>query len=219
MAFPSVQIDCIQRKTLQFALLMRDGFVDSDQLQGVVSVTSGIIAGQQKDSSGTFLFYALKPGPQALAVSSGQYTPYYRPTTINVTIPMPAPLWPAFPDMTLADPTLPLGDPGQTAAYKAQRQAATLLPTNSYPFPAGATLIRGTVLHAGQPVSGAIVQQAGGTDPAYITGADGQFVLFLSNPPGLPQQVTVNATAPPLPDGTAAVTVIRGLTVSATINM
>jgi len=124
-----------------------------------------------------------------------------------------------FPDVALADPTLPLGDPGQTAAYKAQRQAATLLPTNAYPFLAGATLIRGTIMSAGQPLANANVQQVGGIDPAYITGTDGQFVLFLANPPGLPTQVTVNAKHAGLADGNANVTVVRGLTVSVTINM
>jgi hypothetical protein len=219
MQYPIFAVETIPVFTLQFALLLRDGVANSGQLQGEVSVQSGTIVGQQKDSSGVFLFYKLKPGAQTLTVNSDKYTPYYRSTTVAVTIPMPSVTWPAFPDVTLADPTLPLSDPGQTAAYKTQRQAATLLPTVYYPFPAGATLIRGRVLHGGLPVLGATVQQAAGTDPAYQTEADGQFVLFLSNPPGLPQQVTVNATAPALPAGSANVTVIRGLTVSATINL
>ncbi len=218
MSFPTLQGESIE-VTLQFALLLRDGFANSDQLQGRVTVASGTIDGEQKDSSGTFLFYDLKTGAQSLAVSSDPDTPYYLPKTIAVTLPMPSALWPAFPDVTLANPTLPLGDPGQTAAYKAQRQSATLLPANAYPFPAGTTLIRGTVLHGGVPLAAATVQQSGGTDPAYTTGADGQFVLFLSSPPGLPQEVTVNATAAGLAPGSATVTVIRGLTVSATINM
>jgi hypothetical protein len=132
---------------------------------------------------------------------------------------MPTALWPAFPDRSLANPNLPLGDPGQTAAYKAQLAAATLLPTTSYPFPPGSTLIRGSILHGGLPLAGATVQQAGGTDPAYVTGADGQFVLFLSNPPGLPETLTINAKHAALADGSAILTVIRGQTVSLTINM
>jgi hypothetical protein len=218
MSFPTLHGESLEI-TLQFALLLRDGFAGSDQLVGNVTVASGTIDGQQKDSSGAFLFYNLKPGPQSLEVSSAPDTPYYLPKQIPVTVPMPSALWPAFPDVTLANPSLPLGDPGQTAVYKAQRQSATLLPTNAYPFPEGATLIRGTVMHGGQPLGSAMVQQAGATDPAYITGADGQFVLFLSNPPGLPQQVTVNATHAGLAAGIANVTVIRGLTVSVTINM
>jgi hypothetical protein len=218
MPFPTLQSESTEVK-LQFALLLRDGLTNTGQLLGNVTVSSGTIVGRQKGYSGAFLFFDLKPGTQPLAVSSGPYTPYYLPTTIPVTVPMPSALWPAFPDVTLADPTLPLGDPGQTAAYKAQRQAATLLPTTSYPFPAGTTLIRGAVLHAGQPLAAATVQQASGSDPVYMTGADGQFVLFLANPPGLPTQVTVNATHAGLAAGTADVTVIRGLTVSVTINM
>jgi hypothetical protein len=218
MAFPTLQAESVE-VTLQFALLLRDGFANSDQLLGNVTVASGGIEGEQKDSSGTFLFYDLKPGPQSLTVSSNSDTPYYLPATIAVTVPMPSALWPAFPDVTLANPNLPLGDPGQTAAYKAQRQQATLLPTTAYPFPRDATLIRGMILHGGQPLAAATVQQTGGTDPAYTTGADGQFVLFLSSPPGLPQTVTVNAKHAGLADGNANVTVLRGLTVSVTINM
>jgi len=218
MPFPILAGETLE-DTLQFAVQLRDGIADSDQLLGTVTVVSGDIAGQQKGASGTFLFYNLKPGPQTLAAASGEYTPYYLPAKIAVTVPMPAPLWPAFPDVTQADPNLPLGDPGQTAAFKAQRQAATLLPTTSYPFLAGATLIRGTVLHGNAPLAGATVQQAGGTDPAYTTGADGQFVLYLATPPGVPTQITVNATSAGLPSGSANVTVLRGLTVSVTINM
>jgi hypothetical protein len=218
MPFPTFPAES-RETTLQFALLLRDGVTKSSELQGDVMVTSGTIEGQQKDSSGAFLFYDLKPGAQTLAVTSGPYTPYYLPAKIPVTVPMPNVLWPAFPDVTLADPTLPLGDSGQTAAYKAQRQQATLLPTNQYPFLPGMTLIRGTVLHGGVPLAAATVQEGSGTDPAYTTGADGQFVIFLSNPPGIPQQVTLNATAASLPAGSANVTVIRGLTVSVTINM
>src|SRR5262245_48017106 len=138
MPFPITQGEWLA-DSLQFALLLRDGFADSDQLLGDVSVNSGAIAGQQKGSSGAFLFYSLNPGLQSFAVSSGPYTPYYLPLTIPVTVPMPAALWPAYPDVTTANQDLPLGDPGQTAIYKAQRQAATLLPTNEYPFPEGAT--------------------------------------------------------------------------------
>lgn len=204
---------------MQFALILRDGFADSDQMLGDLTVKSGTIEGQQKDSSGSFLFYNLKPGAELFTVSSGIYTPYYLPATIPVTVPMPSALWPAFPDMTVADPSLLLGDPGQTAAYIAQRKLATLLPTTGYPFPPGTTLIRGTVLHGGLPLAAATVQQTGGTDPGYTTASDGQFVLYLSNPPGLPQSVTVTATHAGLATGSAVVTVMRGLTVSATINM
>lgn len=218
MAFPTLQPEIVD-VNLQFALQLRDGYADSDQLLGNVTVASGPVEGEQKDASGTFLFYDLKAGAQDLTVKSDSLTPYYQPTQVTVTVPMPARLWPAFPNITIADPTLPLGDAGQKPAYKAQRQAATLLPTTAYPFPSGATLIRGTVLHNQQPVTAARVQQAGGTDPAYTTGADGAFVLYLSSPPALPLLVTVNAQHAVLGAATGNVTVLRGLTVSLTINM
>jgi hypothetical protein len=218
MSFPVQQAESIE-VTLQFALLLRDGFANSDQLQGNVSVNSGLVEGQQKDSSGTFLFFNLKSGAQTINVSSTVDTPYYLPAQISVTLPMPSPLWPAYPDVTQANPSLPLGDPGQTAAYKAQRAAATLLPATGYPFPLGATLIRGTVLHNALPLSAATVQLTGGPDPAYVTGSDGQFVLYVSSPPGLPQAATITATHAGMANGTVNVTMIRGLTVSATINM
>ena len=187
-------------------------------------MTGGSIQGQQKDSSGTFLFFALQPGAQSLSVSSGPDTPYYLPATVAITIPVlnPPPLPPtflAFPDIGLADPTLPLGDPGQTPAYIAQRKAATLLPATAYPFPEGTTLIRGTVRHAGNPEPNATVQQVGSTDPAYVTAGDGQFVLFWKDAPGVPQTVTVNVKHAALADANVNVTVVRGQTVSVTVDM
>jgi hypothetical protein len=221
-----VLTDEFTKVDLQFALLLRDGFTDSDQLLGEVSVTAGNIQGQQKESSGTFLFFDLTPGALALSVSSDPETPYYLPATVGVAIPVPDPpplpppfLWPAFPDIRLADPTLPLGDAGQKPAYIAQRKAATLLPATAYPFPEGTTLIRGTVRHAGNPQLNATVQQVGSTDPAYVTAGDGQFVLFWKDAPGVPQTVTVNVKHAGLADGNVNVTVVRGLTVSVTVDM
>lgn len=218
MPFPITQPEVID-VALQFALQLRDGYADSDQLLSSVTAASGTVNGEQKDSSGTFLFYDLQPGAQNINVSSDAATPYYLPKQVAVNVPMPAALWPAFPDITIADPTLPLGDSGQPAAYKMQRLAATLFPTTAYPFPAGATLIRGTVLRGGLPLSATTVQQTGGTDPAYVTGADGQFVLYLSNPPAIPLPVTISAQHAGLANGNANITVLRGLTVSVTINM
>jgi len=218
MAFPITQPEIMQQ-SLQFALLLRDAFADSAQLLGGVGVSCQGVQGQRKDSSGTFLFNGLTPGALVFAVSSDPGTPYYQPLIVPVALPMPSALWPAFPDRTAADPNLPLGDPGQAAAYRAQRQQATLLPTTGYPFPPGATLIRGTVRHGGQPLPAATVQQVGGTDPSFTTGADGQFVLYVSNAPGLAQQVTVKAQCAGLPDQSVNVTLTRGLTVTTNIDM
>jgi hypothetical protein len=225
MSFPTLVGESVEI-ALQFALLLRDGFADSDELQGDVVVTAGAIQGKQKYATGAFLFYHLKPGMQSLSVSSGSATPYYLPTDMAVTIPAPpAPppvptlLWPAFPDIRLADPDLPLGDPGQKPAYTAQRQTATLLPTTAYPFPAGTTLIRGWVTHAGGELGNATVRQVGSKDPSYTTRDDGQFVLYWKDAPGIPQKVTINARHANMADANVDVTVLRGLTVSVTIDM
>jgi hypothetical protein len=207
---------------LQFALLLRDGLTQSDELLGDVTVKGGAIGGLRRESSGAFVFFALKPGPQVLSVRSADDTPYYQPLDVAVIVPAgpaPASLWPAFPDVTKADPSLTLGDPGQTAAYRDERAAATILPSTAYPFPEGATLIRGTVTHAGRPLALATVQQVGSADPAYTTGADGQFVLFWRAAPGIPQSVTVKAIHAGLADVSVSITVVRGLTVSAAIDM
>src|SRR5437763_10870684 len=125
--------------TLQFALLLRDGFADSDQLLGEVTVSAGAIKVKRRDSEGTFLFYKLKPGAQSFSVESGSDTPYYLPKKVDVAIPVQQPVppapqypWPVFPDVRLADPDLLLGDPAQKQSYKKQRQAATLFPSTAY---------------------------------------------------------------------------------------
>jgi len=128
-------------------------------------------------------------------------------------------LWPGFPDIRLADPKLPLGDAGQTAAYMTQRAKATLSPSIAYPFPEGATLIRGRVTHGGGPLAGASVKQAGSRDPGYVTDAEGQFVLYWSDAPATQKAVTLNVTAAGFPNKNATVTVMRGLTVSTTVDM
>jgi hypothetical protein len=218
MPFALAQIETLATK-LQFALVLRDGFADSDVLLGEVGVHSATIKGDRKYPSGTFVFSGLPAGAQTLKVSSSDDTPYYVPKDVTVQIPPTAPLWPAFPDITVANPALPLGDPGQTATFKAQRQAATLLPAAAYPFPEGTTLIRGTVRHNGQLLADAMVVQVGSNDPAYVTGVDGQFVLFWRDAPGLPQAVTIKASSSGLADANVNVTVLRGQTVATRIDM
>jgi hypothetical protein len=204
---------------LSFALLLRDGFADSDQLLGEVSVSADGIAGQRKGMSGAFLFFGLSAGQHTFAIGSGPGTPYYTPAQILATQPMPDPLWPAYPDIKLADPGLPLGDLGQKAAYVKQRQAATLLPSTSYPFPGDATLIRGTVTHGGQPLAGATVQSAQPRTFPYTTSADGQFVLFLTGVAGSPKPLALTAKHAGMADGNASVTPLPGSTAVVTIEM
>lgn len=204
---------------LSFALLLRDGFADSDQLLGDVSVSADGVAGQRKGMSGVFLFFGLSAGQHTFAIGGEPSTPYYTPTQILATQPMPDPLWPAYPDIKLADPTLPLGDPGQTAAFVKQRQAATLLPSTSYPFPADATLIRGTVTRGGKPLADATVQSAQPQCFPYTTSADGQFVLFLTGLSGAPKPVDLSAKRAGMSDGKASVTPLPGSTAVVTIEM
>ncbi len=97
---------------------------------------------------------------------------------------MPSALWPAFPDVTLANPNLPLGTRGKPQPTKpsvsgdaAAYECVSISRGNHSDPRTSCTRVA---------AAAATVQQTGGTDPAYITAADGQFVLFLSNPPGLP---------------------------------
>jgi hypothetical protein len=217
MAFPIRAVELFTAP-LQIALLLFDRFTGAQNPLGGVTVTSGFIQGLQKPGTGVFVFANLKPGPQNLVVASAPDTPYYRTVTIPVTVPAPAALWPAYPDVTLANPALPLNDPGQTAAYLAQRQLAGLLPTPAYPF-VGATLARGRVTAGGLPLAAATVLTVGGNEIPYVTGPSGEFVLFFEQAPRDPTTVTLRASHAALPNKDVAVQVTRGATVSAEIAM
>lgn len=205
---------------VQFAVLLRDQFADSDDLLGQIEVRASDVVAYRKGMSGLFWFQSVTPGVQDLSVQSLEQPPYYLPATISLTIPNPPPPapaarnpWPAYPDISLADLNLPLGDPGQPAAYRKERADVTLSPTVAYPFPEGATLIRGTVTHAGQALAEATVTLAGSVDPAYKTASDGEFVLYWKDAPGVPKEVTLHVTAPNLQAKDQPVTIRRGLTV------
>lgn len=184
----------------------------------------------RKTPAATFLFFGLAPGAYTLEVrsnrtSADQAPPYYLPTNISVTItdlPIVAaaqkPVWPAFPDINLADQTKPLNDPTQSEAYRVQRQAATLQPTAAYPFPIGSTLVRGTVFANGLPLAGAKVQRLG-DDLSYPTGDDGAFVLFLTEISGIGTTITLQATHALHPPVQQKTDVHRGMTVATNIVM
>lgn len=167
-------------------LQLRDAFTDSSVLQGNVNVSVGSrLPLFQKQPEATFVF-AKDPlnGKYTVTVSSTPDEPYYLPVSIPVTLPFPTRVntnWPqpwfGYPDVTLADPSLTLDDPSQNAAYLAQRELAELQPTTSYPFPAGATLVRGQVTAAGAPVSGAFVTLA-------LIAQPGQYPVTVLNPDG-----------------------------------
>jgi hypothetical protein len=160
------------------------------------------------------VFPDLGPGAWSISVRPSPATPYYVPMTISVTLPLADPLWQAYPDLSLADRSKPLDDPSQPAAYKAQRALATLRPTPSYPFPPGATLVRGTVLASGKPLAGATVLRLGDASGT-LSDADGEFVLFFDDVDGLGQAATIRATAPQqVAPVDVSVTLVRGTTVS-----
>ena len=184
----------------------------------------------RKPPLATFLFFGLLTGDYIAQVRSnndspGQTPPFYLPADISITVsdlpitvPVQPPIWPAFPDIKLADSTKPLNDPTQNAAYRAQRLAATLQPTTAYPFPVGSTLVRGTVFANGVALAGATVQSPA-ADLQYVTGADGGFVLFFTQISGVQQPITLQATHALHPAVSQSTDVHRGMTVTTNIVM
>jgi hypothetical protein len=159
-----------------------------------------------KAPSGPFLFFVPLPaGNQVIRVRS----PFYQSKDVTIAFPLAG--WLAFPNIALANENLPLGAPSQPAAYRAQRAAATLVPSIKYPFPAAATLIRGRVRSGGAPLARATVRRQG--DPlAYLTAEAGDYVLFLRNVPGVGAIVNIETTHPQHPAVVSPVRVFRGMT-------
>jgi hypothetical protein len=200
----------VRELSVALELFLYDAFTGSGRLAGpVVARLAG--RGQvplQKRPEAAFAFFGLPPGDYVVRVRSDPDAPYYQDADIPVTLPFPDPRWPAFPDhLTLADLSRPLDDPRQTAEFLAERQRATLRPTTAYPFPPGATLVRGTVRAGGAPLAGATV---GGTfevetEPGvvelrqavpYVTAAAGEYVLFFNDFAQDVEAVRVEATHP-----------------------
>ncbi len=175
-----------------FALQLYDGYTGASRLEGRVIVS---IAGQRtpvaKVDSATFVFLNIAAGAYTISVQSGAATPYYLSADVPVTVPIPG--------------------PGQPAAYLAQ---ATLRPTPHYPFPADATLVRGTVLAAGAPLPSATVLRLGDAAGA-VSDVDGEFVLFFDDVGVTGQAATIQATHPHFSNTVdVPVTLQRGTTVS-----
>lgn len=205
---------------LAFALLLRDQYSRTEELVGDVAVKAGNVEAVRKPgSSGSFVFLSLTPGPYTLDVACGKWTPFYRPISIPVSVPALPAAWPAYPDITLANRTLPLDDSGQPPAFRNQFALASLLPTTQYPFDNGATLVRGTVTHAGATLADATVSRAGGDEVPYVTGPNGEFVLFFEKSTGVPQPLTIRVTHAGLPDKDQNVTIVRGTTVITNIDV
>jgi hypothetical protein len=198
-----------------FVLLLSDGFAKARTLHGIVEARIDARAASfQKDPDGTFVFLnALAPGKYTVGVRSSAKTPFYLPVDIPITLPFASARWPAYPDLSLADPDKMLDDPAQPAAYRAQLQLASLQPTTAYPFPLGTTLVRGTVSGGAARVSGATVHLAGQSN-GYQTGDDGEYVLYFDQIVNRAENVTLVASKSGKPNVSMAVNVLRGLTVS-----
>jgi hypothetical protein len=232
---------------LSLALLLYDGFTGAQELIGNISVSlsseivtsplSSPVLFQQtwqtpyrKTPQATYLFFGLLTGEYIAQVRSNvdlpnQMPPYYLPADVSVsvadlpvTVPVANPIWPAFPDINLADSSKPLSDPTQNPAYRAQRLAATLQPSTAYPFPIGSTLVRGTVFANGNPLAEATVQTAT-EGQQYLTGNDGEFVLFFTQISGLGETITLQATHALHPAVQQSTDVHRGMTVTINIVM
>jgi hypothetical protein len=223
MTFPDLRFS-EQLTTQGFGLNLYDGFTGEPQLQGEVMVSIGKKkAAVEKSFPAMFVFPNLPPGSYSISVEAAPDTPFYSNVSIPINTPMPDPLWPAYPDISLADKSKPLDDPSQPAAYRAQRALATLVPTPRYPFPPGATLLRGTVLAGTVPLAGATVERVAsgslgqGGDSA-VSDGNGEFVLFFTDVDGMGEVATIQATHPLRPNtGQVQVTLQRGTTTSTRI--
>lgn len=168
-----------------------------------------------KQPSGPFVFFVELPaGNQVVRVRS----PYYLEKEITITLPLAG--WPAFPNITLANEDLPLDAPAQPAAYRDQRDAASLVPSVKYPFPASATLVRGTVRAGTTALDGATVRRAGDPLPfAYRTAESGDYVLFFRDVPGVGAVLNIEATHPLHATVVSSVQLFRGMTALHDITM
>ena len=238
----------VREQKLVFALMLLDRFTESNQTLGKLTVR---IANQpfeppfvpvQQPGQASFVFFDLPPAAYTLQVRSNQdgkvvdakppqedeppyylsEPPYYFAVDIPIVIPPANDQWPAFPDLLLANQTIPLDDPAQPAAFRDQRALATLQPTTSYPFPTGASLLRGRVLASGNPLANASVRRIPipiNDDLEYRTGPDGYYVLFFNKVKGAEEQITVRGSQGFFPDKDQPVTIRRGMTVTQNIVM
>jgi hypothetical protein len=204
---------------LVFALMLRDRLMLDAALAGDVVVTAATRTGLRKGGAGDFVFIDLESGPTVFKIRSAAATPCYRPVDLALVLPVGGALWPAYPDINLADRTLPLASPAQPPGYRAQFLACALSPDIAYPFAPEATLIRGVVEHAGAGVADATVFDVAGDALPFVTGPTGEFVLAYLHPPLLVAQATVRVQRQGEADVDVAVEVRRGRTATVSINV
>jgi hypothetical protein len=204
---------------LSFALILRDRLTSADALQGDVTVSAGARQGLQKSGSGTFVFFNLPAGAVTFRVTSAAATPFYRPLVLPLVLPVGSPQWPAYPDIALADPTLPLASPAQPAAYRTQFLACALTPDIAYPFDPGATLVRGIVQSGGAGAAGATVFDVAGAAAPFVTDASGEFVLAWLQSPAVSVAATIRVQRQGHPDIDTNILVSRAATIALVINV
>ncbi len=225
----------VRELSAKFVLQLFDGFTGGTVPVGELSARLIPARGGKrfgpvrKYPDATFVCVGLPPDDYTIEVRSNAdarppTASYYTDLSFDFTVPVsPAfpppphdpqspPIWPGIPDISLADPDLPLDHPRQAAAYLAERRRVTLAPTPAYPFPPDATLVRGTVLDGtNQPPGVALVEWIAGHQ-TITTGIDGQFVIFVRDLPK-PPQITLRATRA-AKTTTATIDVRRGMTVA-----
>src|SRR4051794_17605450 len=105
----------IRELSLGLAVRLVDGFTRQPQAEGklIVRLTSkqGSFTAQRKPEIAVFFFVNVPPGSYTVEIRSDDTTPFYLPTDIPVVLPLADPLWPAFPEIRLADRTRSLDDP------------------------------------------------------------------------------------------------------------
>ena len=234
----------VRELKLAFALMLLDKFTESNQLEGKITVR---VANQpseapfiplQQPGQAAFFFFDLPAASYTLQVRSNREgkvedakppqddeppyyltePPYYFGVDIPITIPPANDQWPGFPDLLLADQTKPLDDPTQPVAFRDQRALASLQPTTTYPYPAGASLVRGRVLAGNAALGNAVVRRIG-DDLEYRTGPDGHYALFFKKVKGASEPITIRASHALHSDQDEPVTLRRGMTVIQNIVM
>ncbi|MGD8276512.1 MAG: hypothetical protein PVH00_00740 [Gemmatimonadota bacterium] len=234
MAGPAISFSETRHVTLSLGAQLRDGFTKQGRLLGGISAT---LRGLPDDvppwksiarpERGQFLFADLPAGAYTIEVRSAADTPYYRPIDIAAIVPMADATWPVLPERRLAQPGLDPDDPTQPAQYRQQLRLTTLQPTTAYPFPDGATVVRGSVRLGTTPLAQVRVRRrlpdgfGGFLDDSleYETGADGEFALFYRDIAGMGEIITLRASHVNHPHKDQAVAVRRSRTTTTVITM
>lgn len=238
-AAPTIDSRLLQ---VSFAAMLRDGFTGAGEFAGSLTAqleqrTTGpapefrTVRSPATRSGATFVFTGLRPGDYRVTISSNtdprdHLPPYYNEIQLEFTVP----------DLDPDEFERQLSDPEFRKTLH-NEVPADLVPTVDYPFPPGATLIRGRVAKddgspGGLPLADVLMTgrstapDPGGSAPENVRGrtnAQGQYVLAFRRVsgrvsidadhtelnPGQTATVTAHHPAHPLPVET---TIRRGMT-------